>query len=120
GFAVELEMWDLADGKGIDDLLAAGKTPDVITDGGAIKSAVEHLLSKAAKADPPPEGAGLAEGQVNEAYDDPHRLARQYRGRFLVDQEHSLYYHREEYVRWDGRRYQTVLPKETKAELTCA
>src|SRR5262249_52690280 len=36
------------------------------------------------------------------------------------DQEHSLYYHREEYVRWDGRRYQTVLPKETKAELTCA
>ena len=25
GFTVELERWDIADGKGIDDLLAAGK-----------------------------------------------------------------------------------------------
>lgn len=29
-YAIELEIWDIADGKGIDDLLAAGKTPSVL------------------------------------------------------------------------------------------
>ena len=31
GFRVHLELWDEADGKGIDDLLAAGHTPTVLT-----------------------------------------------------------------------------------------
>ena len=30
GFAVELERWEAGDGKGVDDLLAAGKTPTVL------------------------------------------------------------------------------------------
>jgi hypothetical protein len=30
GLAVELERWDAADGKGIDDLLAAGKVPELL------------------------------------------------------------------------------------------
>ena len=30
GFEVRLERWDAADGKGIDDLLAAGKQPEVV------------------------------------------------------------------------------------------
>lgn len=30
GFALELERWELADGKGLDDLLAAGKQPRVL------------------------------------------------------------------------------------------
>jgi hypothetical protein len=29
GFAIELEHWNMADGKGIDDLLAAGKMPEL-------------------------------------------------------------------------------------------
>jgi hypothetical protein len=31
GFAIEVELWNLADGKGIDDLLAGGKTPMVLS-----------------------------------------------------------------------------------------
>ena len=31
GFKLEFERWDPADGKGIDDLLAAGKTPELLT-----------------------------------------------------------------------------------------
>jgi hypothetical protein len=31
GFQVELERWNPADGKGLDDLLAAGKTPEILT-----------------------------------------------------------------------------------------
>jgi len=46
GYAVELERWDAADGKGIDDLLAAGKTPDVVTGDDALQAARE--IAKAA------------------------------------------------------------------------
>jgi hypothetical protein len=55
GFVVEMESWDEADGKGIDDLLAAKKTPDVLT-GDAVTAAVESIRSAAEKADPPPGG----------------------------------------------------------------
>ena len=41
GYAVELERWDAADGKGIDDLLAAGKTPDVLCGDDALQAARE-------------------------------------------------------------------------------
>src|SRR5262249_29367614 len=46
GFAVELERWELADGKGLDDLLAAGKTPDVLSGDDAL-SAIRDILAAA-------------------------------------------------------------------------
>ena len=49
GFAVELERWDAKDGKGIDDLLAAGKTPEVLS-GAAAADAVAGLEASAAVA----------------------------------------------------------------------
>jgi hypothetical protein len=52
GFAVELKLWDEADGKGIDDLLAAGKTPDVVTGDEAIDSVLKRIVADARKADP--------------------------------------------------------------------
>jgi hypothetical protein len=47
GYAIELERWDVADGKGIDDVLAAGKTPELLV-GDAALAAVRDILATAA------------------------------------------------------------------------
>lgn len=52
GFAVELERWNAADGKGLDDLLAAGKTPELLQ-GNAALQAVREIVA-AASADEQP------------------------------------------------------------------
>jgi hypothetical protein len=52
GFTVELERWDAADGKGLDDLLAAGKEPELLR-GDAALQAVRDILA-AANADEEP------------------------------------------------------------------
>jgi hypothetical protein len=61
GFAIELERWDAADGKGLDDLLAAGKAPELLQ-GDAARQAMSEILA-AATADeepaPPDELARL-------------------------------------------------------------
>lgn len=49
GYQVELEIWDAKRGKGIDDLLAAGKHPEVLKGEGAqatIRSIIESAQSK--------------------------------------------------------------------------
>ncbi len=56
GFDVQLEIWKEEDGKGIDDLLAAGKTPQVLTDAAAIDAAVAEIVTEAEKTDPTPCG----------------------------------------------------------------
>ncbi|HKI33594.1 MAG TPA: DUF3854 domain-containing protein [Gemmataceae bacterium] len=53
GLAVEMERWDKGDGKGIDDLLAAGKAPEVLT-GEAALAAVREAVGAATAGDPPP------------------------------------------------------------------
>ena len=53
GFEVELEVWDGARGKGIDDLLAGGGTPDVLTGLAAALRVRDELA--APKADTPAE-----------------------------------------------------------------
>jgi hypothetical protein len=53
GLAVELERWNKADGKGIDDLLAAGKTPEVLT-AEASRAAISEVLAAATAGEPPP------------------------------------------------------------------
>ena len=52
GLAVEMERWDKADGKGIDDLLAAGKTPDVLTGEPAL-AAIREALAASTAGEPP-------------------------------------------------------------------
>jgi hypothetical protein len=47
GFAVELERWDPANAKGIDDLLAIGKRPEVIT-GDTAQAAAQDIAAAAA------------------------------------------------------------------------
>lgn len=46
GYAVELERWQAADGKGIDDLLAAGKQPQVLK-GDDAQAAVQQIAKAA-------------------------------------------------------------------------
>jgi hypothetical protein len=64
GLAVELERWDKADGKGIDDLLAADKAPEILR-GDDARQAVAEILA-AATADAEPE-APPATGRLREA-----------------------------------------------------
>lgn len=61
GFAVELEVWDEADGKGIDDLLAAGKTPVVVAGDEALAAA--RAIAEAAGVGPPESPVTLNEAQ---------------------------------------------------------
>ena len=51
GFTVRLERWEGADGKGIDDLLAAGHTPDEL-DGSAVWHAILVIMRRAKALDP--------------------------------------------------------------------
>jgi putative DNA primase/helicase len=121
GLTVQLEVWDAADGKGIDDLLHAGCLPDLIERDDAIDSAVGRILAEAREADPPPCAASLprlSPGQVNEADDDPHRLARLYYDDLRVKNQPALRYWREEYHRWERAAYRVVQDKEIRADLT--
>jgi hypothetical protein len=51
GFPVEIDLWDEADGKGIDDLLAAGHTPTVLT-GAAMRAELSQMIRSATFVDP--------------------------------------------------------------------
>ncbi len=55
---LELERWDRADGKGIDDLFAAGKTPEVLA-GEEARAAIREILAAATAGDPPTEPGPL-------------------------------------------------------------
>jgi hypothetical protein len=47
GYAVELERWSPSDGKGIDDVLAAGKQPEVIAGEAALQAARQIMAASA-------------------------------------------------------------------------
>jgi Domain of unknown function (DUF3854) len=51
GFRVLLERWDERDGKGIDDLLAAGKMPEVLQ-GAEVREAIRAVVRAAWRSDP--------------------------------------------------------------------
>ncbi len=81
GFAVELERWEMADGKGIDDLLAAGKTPEVLT-GDAARQAIAEIVVEGTAGEPPTEpgplnrlGDLLADGGAEAFFRDAELLA---------------------------------------------
>lgn len=51
GYTVELETWDIKDGKGIDDLLATGKRPTVLS-GQDVAKEVGRIIKSARDKDP--------------------------------------------------------------------
>ena len=55
---------------------------------------------------------------LDEADDDPHRLAQGFLQRFQKEEMLTLRYWREEFLRWDGRAYRTVAEQEIRAEAT--
>ncbi len=130
GFTVELERWPMTAGKGIDDLLATGRRPDLVT-GDAVAQAVAQIVEEARKADPPPAAARpAANGLANEADDDPHRLARVFLWGHVRDLTRTsakvpaeflrLRYHKEEWIEYDGAAYRPAPPKEIRARVTDA
>jgi hypothetical protein len=52
GYSVEVERWNVVDGKGLDDLLANGKQPEVVT-GDAAYSAIREILATATSEEEP-------------------------------------------------------------------
>jgi len=52
GYTLELERWELADGKGLDDLLAAGKQPQVLTGEDALAGVREAMAEATADEEP--------------------------------------------------------------------
>jgi P4 family phage/plasmid primase-like protien len=117
GFVVELERWDPADGKGIDDLLAAGKQPEVLS-GEAATAAIEEMLQAAREADPPPASPTPGDPQAREAINDPHRLARLYLLlRAVHPDRHTLAFYRERFWRWTGARWVMVPDAEMRSAL---
>src|SRR5262249_41518629 len=71
----------------------------------------------------PPGAAGPGDGpkRVNEALDDPHRLARLFIEKCCRHKDGStLRFYREEWTRWDGSAYRLIPEKELRAEVTAA
>jgi putative DNA primase/helicase len=122
GYAVALERWAEQDGKGIDDLLAAGKKPEIVTGDDALAAAVE--IEWASRGGDPGKGAAQAEkakaeeNKVKEAVDDPHRLARLFLADRTDDDGRRLNYHLDEFTSWDGTAHRRLPDTELKALLS--
>jgi P4 family phage/plasmid primase-like protien len=116
GFALELESWDGTLAKGIDDLLAGGRTPDLLA-GDAALAAVREIREAARAADPAPAPAPTA-GKPVEGPDDPHRLARLWLGRCAShpDYDRAAFY-REQFWTWNGTHWVAVPDAEMRGQL---
>ncbi|HUY32008.1 MAG TPA: DUF927 domain-containing protein [Pirellulales bacterium] len=68
GYAVDLERWDESAGKGIDDVLAAGNLPGVLTGGEALAAVKE--IAKAAGVTNADEAAAAALGRLEAVLSD--------------------------------------------------
>ena len=81
GLAIEMERWDRSDGKGIDDLLVAGKTPEVLTGEPAL-AAIREAVAASTAGEPPLESGELdrladvlAQGGIEAVFRDRKLLA---------------------------------------------
>jgi putative DNA primase/helicase len=80
---------------------------------------VEQLRELARRAPQWTPAAEPAEIDVNEALDDPHRLARLYvDGRCRHHDGLTLRFYRDEYLRWDGSAYRPQATREINAYLS--
>ncbi len=90
GFTVELETWDEADGKGLDDLLVGGKTPEVITGDDALNAA-EEILKTAETLKPAPLKKDNGKPSINAGYQDLQTVTEQAIGALEKANSKNLY-----------------------------
>jgi putative DNA primase/helicase len=109
-----VEIPGLPENGDVSDFLAAGGTVDRL----------RELARQTPEWTPPVEPIEI---EVNEAIDDPHRLARLYRDErcrhrdgLLHHDGLTLRFYRDEYVRWDGSAYRPEPAKEVNAYLNRA
>jgi putative DNA primase/helicase len=126
GFVVELERWNEADGKGIDDLLGAGKSPSVIT-AEAVLTAIQEITTAAGGATSngtnihvEKNGTDQQESEGNcdirEGSTDPHRLAKAFADSLFNDSSDPiLRYWREEFWLWRCPVYERLPEAELRA-----
>ncbi len=118
GFEVAIEVWDIDDGKGIDDLLAAGHQPTVLESDAVEKYLTEHV-DPVAKTSASKAKTATLNGASCESVDDPHRLSRALlEQRFTVDGISTLRRWRGDWHRWDGARYAMLGSDDLPADLT--
>jgi hypothetical protein len=101
GFDVELETWQGTGCKGIDDLLAAGGTPTVLT-GEAVAVAVQGIVCEADTADPPSTASRSTDG-----HDDIHLTDCGNAIRVVRDHGQDLRHCHpwRKWLAWDGSRW---------------
>jgi len=142
GLVVELEVWDLADGKGIDDLFAAGKSPRVLS-GDSVFPGIEEIdkEARAKSRQVAAESGQVRNGHASIAHasngcldgpdlfrrneenkhedeDDPHRLAANF---LKKNHRHAqgvrLRFWADVFCSYDGACYQKLTDDEIRAQL---
>jgi len=120
-FNVVIETWPAEAGKGIDDLLAGGGTPDIL-EGDAAAEFLERLKTVAAIKKTAGEPKRDVEKKiiVQEFDDDPHRL-----GRLFIQDRHTtkagirtLRYWLGDFVAWDRGAWRPFAMAEIRSNLT--
>lgn len=132
GYEVQVERWDGAKAKGIDDALAGGVAVELLSGGQA--EAVVLDAARAAgvtgrddTAGPPPEGEAHPGGRLRptpgviEAPDDPHRLARGFVAECHAHPDHhTLVHHAEDFHEYRDGCYRMLPAVAVEKELTAS
>jgi P4 family phage/plasmid primase-like protien len=108
GLQVHFEAWD-GDHKGIDDALAAGVETNVLSLDETNKRI--EILRKLKNLGP------RDAGWVNEAEDDPQRLARVNLKTYEDGHNGKLVYWRDEWWKWKAGKYRRIEPSELRAKV---
>lgn len=127
GYEIEVERWDPSF-KGIDDLLVAGKTPEVTQGEQAEQRIASVVASSGAKLPLPEENPGrplappgparLFSTDQEEAADDPHRLARQFLRETSQGGANTLGYWNEEWMSYRDNVWDAVAESTVRIRLT--
>jgi len=112
--AVQLETWNKADGKGIDDLLKNGKQPTLHV-GDDVDAAIERLIVASQSTDgaaASPRGPGA--GDSPECITDPHMHAREFM------RKNTVAFYRQRFWRYKKTHWTETPDAEMRAALTKA
>lgn len=105
GLKVSIERWAESQGKGIDDVLAAGHKPEVI-EGPDVEKYLTDRVEPVAKKEIPPKPQSIEHCR---APDDPYALATSLVAeKFTHEETTTLVSWRDDWLHWNGCRYLEV------------